>query len=131
MLRYIHQVNSEITSTGTTYLMTISHQPPRVCLCLPLLTSSERKRAGPKRMTAKEIKAPETKSPTDHTKSWFVKTSSERAEGAPIRSPVRQIKVVAFLRQKPISTNTRLASSIIDIREVNAAKVNPRKNRMA
>src|SRR5690625_596855 len=99
MLRYIHQISSEITSTGTTYLIIMSHQPPRVCFCLPLLTISERKRAGPKRMTAKEIKAPDTSSPTDQTKSWLVKTSSERAEGVPIRSPVRQMNIVAFFRE--------------------------------
>src|SRR5699024_7248872 len=131
MLSQTHKTSSEITSTGTTYLMITSHQPPRSYCCWPLLTISERKRAGPNLMTAKDIKAPEASSPTDHTKSWLARISTDRAEGIPSRKPAAQIKPVAFLREISISTKTRLASSIMEISELKAAKVSPRKKRMA
>src|SRR5699024_12275501 len=98
MLSQTHQFSREMTSTVTTYLMITSHQPPKSYCCWPLLTISERKRAGPNLMTAKDIKAPEASSPTDHTKSWLARISTERAEGMPSRKPAAQIKPVAFLQ---------------------------------
>ena len=53
-----------------------------------------------------------------------------KADGRPNTNPAVPVKIVAFLRVNPTSTATFTTNSIIDNKELNAAKLNPKKKRI-